>query len=104
MKMILEQITPDFHVVSADIWEIAKYLIIVLMALLGWLLKGMWQSIKELLAAFQTAAVDIAVMKSNSDNTKTQLIRIVKDLDGVSETVKDHETRIIHIERKIKVS
>ena len=100
----MEQITPDFHTVDADIWNVIKYLLVLFIGVLIWQAQRLVGTQDKMANSLNDLAKDIAVMKSNSDNTKEQLHRIVGDLDEVSEKIKDHEARIIHIERKVKVS
>lgn len=102
--MTLQDLTPIFHTIDADIWEVAKYLIFCFLGVIIWLAKRMVDSNERLADSVKDLRTDITIMKNNSDSTNEQLKNISGELKDVNHILTTHEQRLLHIERKIKIS
>ena len=92
--MMLQQLSPtDFHTIDADLWGIIKYIFVVIAGFLVYYAKVIASDI-------QTMKVDIALMKQNSDATQDKLKGIARDIDVISEQLKDHDKRLIYLEKE----
>jgi len=91
---MLQQLSPtDFHTIDADLWGIIKYIFVVIAGFLVYYAKVIASDI-------QTMKVDIALMKQNSDATQDKLKGIARDIDVISEQLKDHDKRLIYLEKE----
>lgn len=102
--MVAQDLTPAIHAIDADIWEVAKYLLLCFAGVLIWQANRLVTSNEKLADSVKDLRSDITIMKNNSDNTSKQLDRIGDELKDVNNILNTHEQRLLHIERKIKIS
>lgn len=94
----------DVTTLDSTVWDFSKYIMVASGMLIVWLIKTAIDIFKGMKETMDKMALDMAVMKSNSDNTKEQLTGIRQDIEDVTHKLQEHDRRLLYIERQIKVS